>query len=427
VRRRRRGQRVGAVVGLLGATAVSVAAGLLPGRPERHAPVWLFGRPATSSGAEAVAGTMFLVGVGLLTLAWVLLVRSEPSVRRAVGTGLLWSLPLLINTPAASHDIHAYLAQGMLLREHLDPNVYGPHELAPNVIVAAVDPLWRGVPAPYGPLALGVSRLAAAVGVHSQIGGLLVLRVVACLGVAVAAWCVLRLTSERRGSTLALVAASPLTLIAIVSAAHHEGLLIGLVMLALLAHRQGWPTTAYALAAAAALVKVPGLVALGGLVVVDLWSATWPGRVLVSARAAVACAVPLALGALLVPDPLGWINALSTPGLGHTKWAPVQLAVTYLPGGKGFWRPGMQGVAVVIVLTLYATARRRPVSATVGWGLLAVALLGPVLYPWYLVPPAFVLATTSGGAGRRVARLAGGLAQGIGLPRLGNVGLLIGR
>ena len=52
-------------------------------------------------------------------------------------------------------------------------------------------------------------------------------------------------------------------------------------------------------------------------------------------------------------------------------------------------------------------------------GLLAVGLLGPVLYPWYLAPAAVVLALGASPAGAGVAVTASVAGPWLALPRFG--------
>jgi hypothetical protein len=51
--------------------------------------------------------------------------------------------------------------------------------------------------------------------------------------------------------------------------------------------------------------------------------------------------------------------------------------------------------AVCIVIYLTVTARRRALAQTIGYGLIAVGLLGPVLYPWYMLWGVVCLAPTA--------------------------------
>jgi alpha-1,6-mannosyltransferase len=105
-----------------------------------------------------------------------------------------------------------------------------------------------------------------------------------------------------------------------------------------------------------------------------------------------------ALTVLLVPDGLGWVRATSTPSLGFSLYSPVSALanlIAVLSGLPGAALPGSEplriarGVGMVVAAAmigwLLLTVRRRDVLTSCGLALLCLALLGPVLYPWYLV------------------------------------------
>jgi hypothetical protein len=58
--------------------------------------------------------------------------------------------------------------------------------------------------------------------------------------------------------------------------------------------------------------------------------------------------------------------------------------------------------AACIVVYLTATTRQRRLELTVGFGLLAVALLSPVIYPWYLLWGVLCLAPIARGYLRKL-------------------------
>ena len=98
--------------------------------------------------------------------------------------------------------------------------------------------------------------------------------------------------------------------------------------------------------------------------------------------------------ALAVPDGWGWTRALTIPALGHTSLAPASLladlispvvrAASFDDLAAGGRITALIG-AGVICLVLLATADRRGLERTTGYGLLAVGALSPVVYPWYLL------------------------------------------
>lgn len=348
---------------------------------------------------RGVAGASLIVGLLLVAVSFLRLARAANdgtlTVRQVAITCALWSLPFLIGPPLMSLDINSYVAHGAMLDRGVDPYRFGP-EFIRGAVYQATDPRWRAARAPYGPLALIVSRLAFVSGAHSAVGGVIALRVIAALSILASAFFVVRL-AQNRALALALVAASPVTLVTLLSAAHHEALMTALILGALVSQRNRHPFIAVVCAAAAVADKLPGAVALGALGVWHLADSSSLGeRARVLLRDGLACTVVWVPLALLVPDPLGWVRALSTPGLGRTGYAPVTLIsdVTFIPAN--ITRAGCEALSVLIVARLLMTIRRRPIEATMGWGLLSVALLGPVLYTWYLAPAAAVLATLPG-------------------------------
>jgi hypothetical protein len=135
---------------------------------------------------------------------------------------------------------------------------------------------------------------------------------------------------------------------------------------------------------------------------------------------AVGAVAGLALATLAGRVGLGWLSSLSTPGRLRTGVAPadtVARAIARVVGGLG--GGGDSGAvlsasrtAVAVIGVLIAcwflvgrpTARGAVREATVsdlGGALVAVALAGPVLYPWYLAP-AFAVLAVAGEVSRRV-------------------------
>lgn len=416
-----RALRSARLVGLTGLLLMVALAGKLAAPIGQVPPTRWFGLLGAFDNrlARGAAGVGLITGLVLLAWAFLLLLRlavaGQVTVRQVTRTVLLWAAPLLVGPPLMSLDVHSYVAQGEMARIGLDPYRVGP-EFMRGDFYDPVDPRWRAAHAPYGPLALLLSKAAVIVSGHSPVGSVLLLRIVAAGAVAVAAVLALRLASDR-ATTLVLTAGCPLVLVTLVSAAHHEAVVTALIMAALVAQRAGRPTFAVGLAALALADKLPGAVALGALGMLHLAEATGlRDRLRVLARDGAAVLVVWVPLALAVPNPLGWVRALSTPGLGRTAYAPVSLVafVTRVP--ESLVRAAGEVLSVLIVGRLILTVRRRPLAATVGWGLLAVGLLGPVLYPWYLTPAAVVLATLEGRGARWVSAASGSWGLIVALP-----------
>jgi hypothetical protein len=82
--------------------------------------------------------------------------------------------------------------------------------------------------------------------------------------------------------------------------------------------------------------------------------------------------------------------------------------------------------AACVVCYLAATSDRRQLSRSVGYGLLAVAALGPVVYPWYLLWGLICLAPTAASRfERRLVVTASGFACFMGLTGLNHTGVVV--
>jgi hypothetical protein len=353
-------------------------------------------------------GSLMLLGIAALIGIWIIALRLRHAAtiteRRVWWIAGAWAVPFVVGPPVISNDVWTYSAQGLMMRNGLDPYSVGPSSLGNIPIVAAVDPSWRSVPSPYGPLAATAQHLAIAISGGNPIGAVIVFRAlaVACfiaIGVLAA-----DLAGNRRIQALMLTVLNPLLLMHLVSGAHLEGLMCVLLLAALLAaHQRRW-LLAIVLACAAGSVKAPAFVAVLAIIAVHHqhfrgWLA-WR----ISARDAAVAAVSVVGFSAIVRNGWGWVHALSTPSLGHTSLAPASLVADMFDpvvraasfddlatGG----RITTMLAAVCAVIYLTVTARRRALAQTIGYGLIAVGLLGPVLYPWYMLWGVVCLAPTA--------------------------------
>ncbi|MEV0838857.1 polyprenol phosphomannose-dependent alpha 1,6 mannosyltransferase MptB [Actinocatenispora sera] len=422
----------GRVIGLAGAVLLAVA-GYTVGAVEGGVP---YGRlPSAHLLAQpryAIGTACWIVGLAGLLIGWLMLRRPAHagllSARWVVVTTLSWAVPLLLAPPLASRDVYAYAAQGELYAHGLDPYHSGPAAL-PSRWLAEMSPSWRDSPAPYGPLALLIARLAAVVsGGHLTIA-LGVLRIVALLGVLLLAVYLprlARLAGVDPGAACWLGLASPLVAIHLVSGAHSDALMLGLLVtgLALAARRRpvvdGSGSRAprvskravlagLALGLAAA-VKVTALLAVPFAVLLVLPALTGRVRLARAAVSVVAGAV-VAFGAMTAAAGLGfgWASAafgaeasvqwtsLST-GVGMALGFPLR--VLGLPGAGGVLTVS-RDLALFVLLPIALVAlwwpiRRgadtRTVLARTGWAFAALLAASPTVHPWYLLWPVVILA-----------------------------------
>ena len=238
-----------------------------------------------------------------------------------------------------------------------------------------------------------------------------------------------------------LLGANPLVLIHLIGGAHLDALAAALLMGALVLARGGRVSSdtrrriAIVVCTTGAMVKLP--VGLG--VVFLMVSATVlavPGRrVRLLAGDAVAAGAAVGLSVVLSGTGLGWLRNFGTPGRLRTAIAPADLLANLLRGAG--WLVGIHtggseilagarlaalAAGVVLVGWLLLPRRRAggwnpPTLDRLGLALLALGLLGPVLYAWYLAPalPLLALAACRDprpvGSGRPAAAISPPAAQ----------------
>lgn len=439
------------LLGITGSTALAaggVSAGALPVR-EMLA-------PDSGRAAFGLVGAYF--GLVVLVAAWALVGRAvrgphPPGRRELLMTLVLWAAPLVVAPPLFSRDVYSYLAQGAMVDARLDVYAHGPSHLG-GPLTAEVAPLWRDTPAPYGPVFLALASAVA----HSpdlssfsadQVAiGVLGMRLIALLGVAAMALCLPRLARHcgtNPSVALWLGALNPLVLLHLVSGAHNDAIMLGLLGVGLVAALARRPVVAVALITLAALVKAPA--ALGLVAVVVIWARqarstpaptvpeTRPAR---SPRAAAAfaglgtlavCAATTALTTAAVGTGYGWLAALDTP-VSAENWSLTstlgRLTTTLLSGAgdslaaaaclatPAWHLLGLAATALAVLLAWRRHHLLRPVHA-LGLSLTAVALLGPAIRPWYLLWGLFLIAAAGPGRSlrRSVAAASGLLALAV--------------
>ena len=326
---------------------------------------------------------LVLLGVLLLCGSWWWL-RSH-----ALQAALLWGAPLLLAPPLFSRDVYAYAGQAALAVEGLDPYDVGPAAL-PGPLADSVDDVWRDVPSPYGPLWLALAAFVVRITGDSVLGAVAGMRLLAVLGLVLAGWALHRLGGER---ALWLGLANPLVLLHLIGGAHNEALMLGLAVAGLAV--TSLPTAAV-LVTLGALVKLPVLAVLGFLVMAR---PGWPSRF---RAAAVTGAAAAATGAVVsIGTGLGW-GWLTTLDAGRARLSLFSMTTglgTLLPGGDAardvvLALGALVAVGVVAAL-LWRTPSLGPARAA-GLALLAVALLLPVVQPWYVLWGVLLLAAAAG-------------------------------
>ncbi|MFM9699717.1 polyprenol phosphomannose-dependent alpha 1,6 mannosyltransferase MptB [Streptomyces europaeiscabiei] len=382
--------------------------------------------PTSGRGALGLVGVYF--GVVLLITAWALLGKvirgPEPPAPRALLLVLaVWAAPLLLAPPLFSRDVYSYLAQGAMVDAHMDVYLHGPARLG-GPLADEVAPMWRHTATPYGPVFLAVASGLSGLTEGRIPAGLIGMRVIALLGVALMAAALPRLARHGGADPAVAVwlgALNPLVLLHLVAGAHNDALMLGLLGVGLVLARGRWYLLGVVLVTLAALVKAPAALGLAALVMMRGRT----GRVRTTAAAlAVATATTAAVTALAGTG-YGWIAALRTP-VSPQNWSPTSVlgrATGTLLHGIGSdlaplalpaWRAAGLLLTLAVVLFVWLRLRPGPVYA-LGLSLAAVAALGPAIRPWYALWGLFLIAAAARSilVQRRVAVASGMLALAV--------------
>ena len=385
---------------------------------------WFFG-PTSSAADSAAVGQpslLALIGVygGIIVLAraWLDLLRisrSHPGlpVRRVAGVIGAWAVPLALAPPLFSRDVYSYAGQGEMVAHGISPYLYGTGVLGVTPFSTLPGSFWANTPSPYGPTFLWLDGLATDLSRHQVLVDLVLLRLLAVAGLAMALWAIpvlARAAGRDAAPAVVLALGSPLVLTTLVGGAHNDALMLGLLLAGLAVARRHATVPGIVLCALAGSVKAPAL--LGVLFLA--WN--WPGP---SARvtrrlghAAAGCAIGLAtLGAVswITRIGWGWVRTATGPTKVTTGITPVDSASRLLTDmahlvGFGFGPAGVRSVVAVAALAAVVPLGawllwRSPelgVERSLGLVLLALVLLGPILWPWYLTWGLAVLASTAG-------------------------------
>ncbi|MCH5671864.1 polyprenol phosphomannose-dependent alpha 1,6 mannosyltransferase MptB [Streptomyces gilvus] len=381
--------------------------------------------PANVRAALGLVGVYF--GVVILIAAWVLLGRlvrgAEPPGPRSLLLVLAtWSAPLLIAPPLFSRDVYSYLAQGAMVDAHIDVYANGPAQLG-GPLADQVAPLWQHTGAPYGPVFLAVASHLSDLTRGQLPAGLVGMRLVALLGVALMAAALPRLARHSGADPAAalwLGALNPLVLLHLVAGAHNDAIMLGLLGVGLVAALGRWPILGAVLVTLAALVKAPAALGLAAVVVLQVRAGRRPAKAVLTTG--VAAAATTVAATAVAGTGYGWIGALDTPVSAH-NWALTSLlgratgallehlGSDLAPLALPAWH--VLGLAVTVLATaaIWWRLRPRPLYA-LGLSLATVAAFGPAIRPWYALWGLFLIAaaapTTS--VRHRVAAVTGVLA-----------------
>ncbi len=406
-----------AVLGFVVSALIVVAGGEIEAaRPTRALSNWLGLQDAHGVQADnPVPGVVMLAGIAGLVLLWLWVVdhvrRHNSRESRVWLLAATWAVPFAVGPPLMGTTVYGYVAFGLLQRRGLSPYDHGANRLNDQPIVAAIDPGARSTPSGAGPVGTFVQHLAVSTTSGNALGAVIVLRVVAVLVAVVIARLAADLAGSRRARAITLTALNPLVLLYLVSAARLDGLMIALVLAALVAANQRrWPA-ALVLVALAGSVSGQALFVLPAIVSVHLLGRRSTALWRMLGRDLLIAAATIGIVGAVVSDGFGWLWTVHRQFAAHTPFsASSALAKLLSPIVRGASYDDLAAGARITVLTamlfivgyLVATARQRALERTAGYSLLALALLAPVLYPWYLLWGLLGLAPSVNGARRIV-------------------------
>jgi len=406
-----------AVVGFAGALVISASAPVW----RNAAPSWRLTVPGIPHpGSSTTSAVLFGLGMLAMCIGWIGLIgrteRMPGSARTRRNVVILvlclWALPPLLATPLLSNDSYSYAAQGEMASRGIDPTSQGPYALSRGPFLRAADPIWRDAPAPYGPVSVTLSKWSAEATGHDPANTVWLMRVLALAGVVLSAVGVAVLARQHRQSqatALAVGVASPLVLIHLLGGSHNDALMLGLMAVGLALFGKERKVLGAALVIAAVGVKLPAAIALGFLG----WNWFGPGTAFAkrfASAAAVTAIAGVVLGALsaVVGIGMGWVTALSSTGKVTSTLSPTTKLGFVVADGleaigisvssdvmvSSFRALGLL-TALGLISYLLIRSPEQGMVRGIGLSLVALVILGPVVWPWYL-PAGFALLAAAG-------------------------------
>jgi hypothetical protein len=385
--------------GFIASTVVMVAGGQIgasaAATPMTH---WFGLLPDNGPRGDAAAGAVMFAGIVVLLLLWITAIttlRPNTCNERQIWTIVAaWAAPFALGPPLLSTDIYTFAGQGLLQRAGLDPYTHGPSALGHHSIVNAIDPALRAEPSTSGPLGTLIEHLAVAITGGNAFVTVLVLRVLGLACVIAIGKLAGDLAGPHRIPAMVLTALNPAVLLFVLSSGHLDGVLVVLLLGCLVASAQRRWLLAVVLVCAAAATKPVAIVAVPAVLLAHCLGQRSRIAWRIAARDLGIAVVSLAVFTLIVSDGLGWRRNFSTVTREHTAFAPASIVsdvVRWIVPSASFDDLAVGGrIAVVlaaagIVMYLLVTMRSRSLDRTIGYALLAVGLLSPVIYPWYLL------------------------------------------
>lgn len=347
---------------------------------------------------------LLTVGGMLLTRAWLRLGQKIGSLGQQAASVVvraltLWSLPLLFSLPLFSRDVYAYIGQGRLMLEGLNPYQYGISAL-PNYFQLGADKMWTEAPVPYGQVFLWIEQAIVGVtGLHPELSVVL-FRLVSVSGVVISAYYIQRLAGHfgvDPARALWISAANPVFLTCFIASVHNDSLMIGLALAGLHYALTGRAKRGVLLVTLAVSIKPIALIFLPfvGL----LWAGnnpTWGRKFRCWAAVGFMSFSLLTLLGLLAGTGFGWIDGILDRGSMWIWYAPVGLAGLIVASiGNTFGMDGwhlatwvhLVGKIASMIIVGWQILRRDTVDVVrrLAVAFAALVLLAPMIQSWWIL------------------------------------------
>jgi len=357
-----------------------------------------------------VLGLLAMVSTGIAFLlvlreAW----HGRLSMRAVAIVAVVFHVVVLTLPLLFSRDVYSYGYYGRIVSTYnANPYITTPKDFHLNSLFRYTWPGWRGTPSVYGPLFTWISAAITTVtkSVPGLIDGFQVAAAAASLAtMAVVARTVKRARPERAVFAAAMIGLNPVVVFHVVGGGHNDAFLalfLALGVMALYAGRDTWAAVALGLAMS---VKASAFVPLVLLIVAIVAKAPPAKRTRTAITVGGLASATWLVFALPFLQRTNWSLGLVDVA-GNDSWMAAgqivvrvfSLAGTLLGGApvagtmETLARLILFGTAATIIVVLARRiwldpAARRPQAlvAAWGWGFLALLLLSPVMYSWYLM------------------------------------------
>jgi hypothetical protein len=267
---------------------------------------------------------------------------------------------------------------------------------------SGVDPMWADAKTPYGPGFLLIERAVALVAGNSAFFAGYLFRVIGIISVGILAVGVARLARAHgidSANAVWLSVLNPLVLMHLVAGSHNDGLMVAAAVVSMVCAAHKKFVLAVIVATVSLAIKPVGIVLFPFIALSMTTSKRLRERIYQLAKVTFIGGISLVTMSWIVNvGPLGWLNALSTPGAVRSWLSPmtafgigsgqfltllgfVDAINTTIP----FFRfIGFLALAFTLV-ALVVKPNGRTAARGAGFSFAALVLLGPVVQPWYLL------------------------------------------